>query len=98
MGSFLALIYCAAGPKVANLVTRGIGGPELITLQRWRAEEPRLLMGTSDGVVAHNWDMVVWPTLVELGLDDCLLGLGALRLYTACAARAHTKGDWHARR
>ena len=76
LGSLLALIYCGAGPQVTSLVQRAIGGPEAATIAGWRQDELRLKMGTSQEIVAWNWDKVVWPALVELGYDDCLLGMG----------------------
>ena len=77
LGCFLGLIFSVAGPKAASLVQQAIGGPKVDTIARWRQEEPQLEMGVSDEVVQHNWDKVVWPTLVSLGLDSCLLGMGA---------------------
>ena len=76
LGSLLAPIYCGAGPQVTSLAQRAIGGPEAATIAGWRQDELRLKMGTSQYFFAWNWDKVVWPALVELGYDDCLLGMG----------------------
>jgi len=76
MQAFLGILLHYAGPRGLSFVTHILPGVKTGTVVKWRQQAPKYEMGTSERAITPNFDRVVEPAIMQLGLEFCSWVLG----------------------
>ena len=69
--AFFGLILCAGGMAVLAFISAAVGGPHAETVQKWRQESGRMMVGTSIKAIRYNMKEFVMPQLLSYNLNKC---------------------------
>ena len=76
MQAFLGILLHYAGPRGLSFVAHILPGVKTGTVVKWRQQAPKYEMGTSERAITPNFDRVVEPAIMQLGLEFCSWVLG----------------------